>query len=233
MAERFLTDLGQTFLEDVFPIHGTIRGDALQLVVPGSLAVESDDARSRLPRDCVLPISGLEICEHDGRIVVRTSSQDACPRSLELLTVLAWKLTWATLANFSPFPEQAHVPRIAIDRLVVQRESWIFEPGELAFASASTGFERWCGARRWMHAAGLPRWVFVRIPEELKPYFIDFESAISVELLAKLVRKASRIKVSEMLPTPDQAWLTDAEGRRYSCELRASALDLRLSTVRR
>ena len=72
------------------------------------------------------------------------------------------------------------------------------------------GFERWCGARRWMHAA-----------------------AISVELLAKLVRKASRIKVSEMLPTPDQAWLTDAEGRRYSCELRASALDLRPSSVRR
>jgi hypothetical protein len=84
-----------------------------------------------------------------------------------------------------------------------------------------------------MHAAGLPRWVFVRIPEELKPYYIDFESAISVELLAKLVRKASSLKVSEMLPTPDQAWLTDAEGRRYSCELRASALDLRPSSVRR
>jgi len=233
MAERYLTDLGQTFLDEVFPLHGTIRGDALRLVVPGSLAIEADDARSRLPRDCVLPVSGLEICEHDGRVVVRTSSQGASPRSLELLSVFSWRLTWATLATFSLFPEQAHVPRISIDRLVVHRESWRFEPGELAFASASTGFERWCGARRWMHAAGLPRWVFVRIPEEAKPYCVDFESAISVELLAKLVRKASMVKVSEMLPTPDEAWLTDAEGRRYSCELRTSALDLRPSSAGR
>jgi lantibiotic biosynthesis dehydratase-like protein len=231
MAARFLADLNQTFLEEVFPIDGTIRGDARRLIVPGSLSVESDEARSRLPRDCVLPISRLELCEREGRVVVSAASRDSTRRSLELLSIFAWKLTWATLANFSLFPEQAHVPRVAIDRLVLHRESWIFAPGDLPFAAAHSAFDRFSGARRWMHSAGLPRWVFVKIPEELKPYYIDFESPISIELLAKLVRKASRVRVSEMLPTPDQAWLTDAEGQRYLCELRASALDLRPPAV--
>jgi hypothetical protein len=31
--------------------------------------------------------------------------------------------------------------------------------------------------------------------------------------------------VTEMLPTPDQAWLTDARGLRYSAELRVVAVD--------
>jgi hypothetical protein len=227
MAERFLADLGRTYIEEVFPIEGTIRGDSRRLLVPGSLSVETDDARSRLPRDCVLSISNMEICEEDGQILVRASSHASKRCSLDLLSIFAWKLTWASLANFSLFAEQAHVPRVTIDRFVVHRESWIFAPSELSFASASSAFDRFCGARRWMLSAGLPRWVFVKVPEEIKPYYIDFDSAISVELLAKLVRKASKVKVSEMLPTPDDAWLIDAEGKRYTCELRAAALDLR------
>jgi hypothetical protein len=34
-----------------------------------------------------------------------------------------------------------------------------------------------------------------------------------------------RIRFTEMLPTPDEAWLSDADGNRYVSELRLVALD--------
>jgi hypothetical protein len=37
------------------------------------------------------------------------------------------------------------------------------------------------------------------------------------------------VTVAEMLPTPDQAWLTDAQGVRYIAELRMVAVDQRTS----
>jgi hypothetical protein len=33
------------------------------------------------------------------------------------------------------------------------------------------------------------------------------------------------VTVTEMLPAPDQTWLTDAKGRRYTAELRMVAVD--------
>jgi hypothetical protein len=35
------------------------------------------------------------------------------------------------------------------------------------------------------------------------------------------------VTVAEMLPAPDQAWLTDAQGQRYTTELRVVAVDQR------
>ncbi|MBO4210621.1 hypothetical protein, partial [Micromonospora echinofusca] len=38
---------------------------------------------------------------------------------------------------------------------------------------------------------------------------------------------SGRLTVTEMLPTPEQAWLTDDEGNRYTSELRFVAVDQR------
>jgi hypothetical protein len=38
---------------------------------------------------------------------------------------------------------------------------------------------------------------------------------------------AAMVTVAEMLPTPDQVWLTDARGVRYTSELRMVAVDQR------
>jgi hypothetical protein len=40
-----------------------------------------------------------------------------------------------------------------------------------------------------------------------------------------MLRRASSVTVSEMLPSPDEAWLPDAQGERYCCELRLAAVD--------
>jgi hypothetical protein len=74
--------------------------------------------------------------------------------------------------------------------------------------------------------------MFAHSTAEKKPFYVDFASPISVELLAKAIRRAAehdpergRIKLSEMLPDPSQTWLTDREGRHYTCELRIVAVD--------
>jgi hypothetical protein len=71
----------------------------------------------------------------------------------------------------------------------------------------------------------LPRLVFVKVPEEMKPCFIDFESPVFVEIFAKLARRTTSMVVTEMLPAIDDAWLTDADGHGFTSELRMVAVD--------
>jgi hypothetical protein len=75
--------------------------------------------------------------------------------------------------------------------------------------------------------------VFVKSPVELKPFYADLSSLPSVEHLAHAIRALDRaepgaaLSVGEMLPGPDQLWLTDAEGARYTAEFRFVAVDRR------
>jgi len=75
--------------------------------------------------------------------------------------------------------------------------------------------------------------VFVKSPVELKPFFVDLAGVPSVELFAHAVRAleraepGARIAVGEMLPGPDELWLTDAAGARYTAEFRMAAVDRR------
>ena len=82
----------------------------------------------------------------------------------------------------------------------------------------------WSGSPR-----DLPRWVFARFASERKPVYVDFASPVSVDALAKLIRRGTReepaeVTVSEMPPSPAECWLADAEGNRYPSELRLAAL---------
>ena len=67
---------------------------------------------------------------------------------------------------------------------------------------------------------------------ERRPFYLDLESPVLVEILAKAIRRAAEeipgasISVSEMLPDHDQLWLPDAQGNHYTCELRLVVLDL-------
>jgi hypothetical protein len=89
-------------------------------------------------------------------------------------------------------------------------------------------------ARKWARENGMPRFVFVKTPAEVKPFYVDFESPVYIDLFAKLVRQAlnaekkeGRIRVTEMLPRHDECWLIDAEDERYTSELRIVAVDLK------
>jgi hypothetical protein len=146
--------------------------------------------------------------------------------TLDVMRVFEMYIVLGGGSAFGILGRSPHSPRITIGPLVVARESWRFEPAELPWLSVEAA-ERFIAVRRWARNLGLPRFVFLRSPRETKPCFIDFDSPVFVEILVKLARGASAITLSEMLPTPDQLWLPDAEGNLYTSELRMAAVDPR------
>jgi hypothetical protein len=183
------------------------------------LDVETSTARSARPDEQVLRVGDLVV--DDGGRSVRTRDGK---RRFDVLEFFGSNLT-QNLGELRILPPAPHLPRVTIDGLVVARERWQFAPADLAFAREAKPADRFLGAARFAAKQQLPRFVFVKIPEEEKPHYIDLESPIYVELLAKFARKASAITFSEMLPSLDQVWLPDAEGNRYTWELRTAAVD--------
>jgi hypothetical protein len=102
----------------------------------------------------------------------------------------------------------------------------------MSFSFEKNDADRFIAARRWKEQSGIPRFVFVKVPVERKPFYVDFDSPICCDILAKMVRRTkqngapdARISVTEMLPLTEQSWLPDAEGRHYTSELRMVAVD--------
>jgi hypothetical protein len=148
-----------------------------------------------------------------------------------LIEVFAHVLTTLAMDLFRLLPETEHTPRITIDRMVVSRETWRRPAADLAFATDKDEARRFVRARQWREERELPRFVFVVSPTEPRPFYVDFDSPVYVDILAKAVRRLARrdpearLTITEMLPTPDQTWLTDDRGRAYTAELRLVAVD--------
>ena len=184
-----------------------------------------------IPSAQALRPGSLIVEEIAGRLIARTRDGR---QQFDLLEVLDGLLPSQVGDSFKPFPSKTHLPRLTIDRLVICRESWHFAPAELTFAFSKDALERYVGARQWAKSYGIPRFLFARTPVERKPYYIDLDSPLFVEMLAKIIRQTQAaaienglIALTEMLPSPEQAWLPDADGHRYTSELRIVAVDQR------
>ena len=134
---------------------------------------------------------------------------------------------------FDLVPPGAHVPRVTIDDLVVSRETWRLAATELTFADTRDERARYLQARAWAASHGLPRHVFCKFTGERKPVYADLTSLASIDLISRALRRTRRqagaeamVTVTEMVPAPDQTWLTDAQGLRYTSELRVVAVNL-------
>ncbi|GAA1257124.1 hypothetical protein GCM10009677_04270 [Sphaerisporangium rubeum] len=115
-----------------------------------------------------------------------------------------------------------HTPRITVGGVVYQRERWRV-PG-LPWDAGLGGWGLLRAAREWRARSGMPEQVYYRTPEEPKPLLLDFTSRHLVELFHRHVaRGAGPVTVSEMLPAPDDLWLTGPDGR-HTMELRAFAV---------
>lgn len=178
-----------------------------------------------------LPIASLLIEEHNGTLTARTRDRRL---SFELLDLVGGIFHMMIVDSFRLVGSRRHVPRISIDRLVIKRESWKFPVTEAAFARQKDAAERFVATRRWAQLHGIPRFVFFKVDVERKPAYLDLESPTLVDIFCKMVRRTqdanlggATIDVSEMLPAPDQAWLPDADGNRYTSELRIVAKDMR------
>ena len=137
---------------------------------------------------------------------------------------------------FDLVPSGAHVPRVTIDDLVVSRETWRLAATEPSFAEIADESRRYLQAKTWAASHGLPRHVFCRFTGESKPIYADLTSLASIDLISRSLRRARRkagadaaVTVAEMLPAPQEAWLTDARGQRYTAEVRMVAVDQKTS----
>lgn len=182
-------------------------------------------------RPRVVASADVRVADQDGDLVATLPSG----MSFDILDVFSEALMGLVYDRFRLFGDIEHAPRMTIDKVIAARESWSFEAGSLAFATEKDEAKTFVHARSWARDIGLPRHVFVKSALEQKPFYVDFMSPVSVSVLAKAIRRAAstgregcgaRIRVVEMLPTPDETWLIDANGARYTSELRLVAFDL-------
>ncbi|MBZ5521675.1 MAG: lantibiotic dehydratase family protein [Acidobacteriia bacterium] len=200
------------------------------LISPNDLCLEY--ARDSYCRDRAqaLPIGSLVVENHGGEFIARSLDGR---REVTIGELLGTYLARMVLTAFQMFPPRSHTPRIAIDNLIIKRESWRFKVEDIPLATYQEASKRFLEAQRWARMHGMPRFVFFKAPVEPKPCYLDIESPIYVELFAKILRRTIEnggpgvsVELSEMLPGPEQLWLSDAHGNRYASELRMVALDL-------
>jgi hypothetical protein len=180
-------------------------------------------------REKAVVIADFVVEEQDGELIART--HDGRLR-FEILEMFGRTFSEFVTERFRMFGPMSHTPRVQIDRVTVARETWRCAVGGLDFANLKDEPERFLATRRWARSLGMPRQVFVKVPVETKPCYVDFDSPVYVNLLAKLMRRTvqeageeTQAVFTEMLPGVEQTWLPDAEGRQYTCELRIVALD--------
>jgi lantibiotic biosynthesis dehydratase-like protein len=238
------------FHDDPDALHAAMRHDLRSPVV---WLFQTDEAGGTLTRhSTVLPSPGdlrlafaHDSCGVDPATTVAVGDCDviSSPAGLRvrrrdrrfergLLEVVGHLISNTTTNCFDLVPPGPHAPRVTIDDLVVSRERWTLPAAEPAFADTLDESTRYLQARAWAAAHGLPRHVFCRFTSERKPIYVDLTSLASIDLISRSLRRARRsagadpaVTITEMLPTPGQAWLTDARGHRYTAELRMVAVD--------
>ena len=130
----------------------------------------------------------------------------------------------AGVRNYQPFPVEAHAPRLTLGRTVLRRETW-----QVPAAATPMRPEDAAG---WARDRGMARQVFMLSPLEHKPVYVDFESRILTGIACRQFRRAAAerpeavVRFTEMLPGPEDCWLEDDAGLRYTSELRMVAVDL-------
>jgi hypothetical protein len=178
--------------------------------------------------ETAVSISELDVCELDGELVVRHRSRGW---TRGLMDVLSDVLVFAVGSEFRVLPTAPHSPRVTMGSFVLHRESWRVACGRFAAAVDEDECQTYLRIRAAAREIGLPRFAFVRGPWERKPFFVDFDSALYVRLLAKHVRAGllgggeptQELSFSEMLPSFDELWMQDEAGR-YTSELRIVAI---------
>ncbi|HEX7332318.1 MAG TPA: lantibiotic dehydratase [Pyrinomonadaceae bacterium] len=191
--------------------------------------VISGDAHHNGDNSRVVPIGSVFIEDTNEGLVLRSRDGKIC---MDIVEACAEAFTGQIIQRFHILASDSHTPRVTIDRVTVCRETWRFPPAELSFAFEKDETARFLAARRFARAHDLPRFVFIKVPVEIKPFYVDFDSPIYVDILAKSIRRTKEkgapdalVSVTEMHPRADETWLPDAEGNHYTSELRIVCVD--------
>lgn len=194
---------------------------------PNDYAYLANREPSPAPPERTLRTADMEVVDEAGALFVQTRDGR---RRFSCMEFFGCLMTRGNVNLFDVLPHAAHRPRVTIDDVVVCREQWQLPVREMKFATLGNDLDRFVECRRWASQHELPPYVFVKLPDERKPSYVDLESPVFVDLFAKAVRGAQRadaasvVSMTEMLPAHGGTWLTDAQGRRYTSELRIVAV---------
>jgi surfactin synthase thioesterase subunit len=178
--------------------------------------------------DRVLATADLTVTDDDGRLTATAGDGQRWP----LTEVFAELLSAHAVDGFKLVAAAPYTPRITLDRLVVARQTWRTTVGECGLGAITGERDRYLAVRAWRRRLALPEQVYVKLGTETKPCFVDLTSPAFSNMFCAMVRAArvdggdgTSLMVSEMLPTPDDAWVPDAAGGRYFSELRLHIVD--------
>jgi hypothetical protein len=191
-----------------------------------------------------IPLADLTI-RHDGasgRLVLRSRSA-----GVEVVPVLSSGVNpvgivsdlihigrqgWQTMGYLPGFASDRVVrwPRIVVGRVVLFRARWVLRGASLpAVARARTPLAAaalFLEVARWRERFGLPRRVFVHTSLDPKPFHVDLESPLLVDVFRRtlLGLDDGTLFVTEMLPGPEDLFVRDERGR-YAAELLVQLVD--------
>lgn len=182
------------------------------------LGKPSKHAKNTIPlRDLVVRMEGDELVLADQHSKETFNIYNSGDDNLHL-----WAFAVPRVASI-PIHFEQHTPRIEINGVVYQRERWVFPSQEfLSTEPKVSDYEMFLRMRRVKQRHQLPRWVFVRVEKEKKPYYLDFDSFFLVELLQGHLKNHNQVTMIEMHPDPDHLWMRDEEGS-YCMEMRGTA----------
>jgi hypothetical protein len=196
------------------------------------------DGRSPKPASQVFHLNDLYVCQTEQGLRL---SSPRIPQYLRLMTpaFLDMQVKRNPFSIFG-FPlhrrglpvrgiGMPHLPRLVINRVIVQRESWRIPAGafhETVLDKHVQLNERegksFLLAKKVQQTYNLSRFCFASIPGEPKPIYVDFDAPLTVRQLTRLARKVNKqIEFGEMLPSPKDLWLSDSKGH-YTSEARCS-----------
>ncbi|GGM73524.1 lantibiotic dehydratase [Lentzea pudingi] len=185
----------------VLELGGTAANPDLPRIGLDDLYVESDGTEAFL-RSRRHP--GVDLLFHNGELDTGLHTALALPR-----------------IRRPQLPDLPHVPRLTWRNVVLSRRCWTVDSAAVPRASAKqTDADRLWAVAEWIAETGLPARFFAKSPAERKPIFVDTATPALLDGLTRLAGTADRLRISEVLPEPEQAWLRD--GRlRFAAELRS------------
>ena len=124
----------------------------------------------------------------------------------------ASRLSW----QWGPFAEASFLPRVRVGRVVLARASWRVSREDLGALRRASATKRYAEVDAWREQKGVPRWVV--LVDDQAELFVDFENALSIEMLIQHSARKQFTRIEEMFPSPDDLPV-NGEGGRFVHEL--------------
>lgn len=197
--------------------------------MPGDLCFAFADVDGT-PRDTIA-MTAIEVGVADGSVYAELPDGTR----LAFADFFSFFLSAAVLDAWKSISDAPYTPRISVGRFTIVRQTWRVDVAGKPFTRPAGEFESYRAVDSWRRSLGCPDRVYVKLPGEVKPFYVDFSSPISVLSFLAALRGTMKqpngpteIALSEALPEPQQAWAMDDAGNTYFGEVRIVVMDNRV-----